>query len=79
MRTAYRCEKQPTGGLNRDSLINHINEEGINAPEKEENVPFELGKKRGKGRLQNNLYMYAGILCVVLLNVFKVTIRAVKP
>ena len=55
MRTAYRCEKQPTGGLNRDSLINHINEEGINAPEKEENVPFELGKKRGKGRLQNNL------------------------
>ena len=32
----------------QDSLINHINEEGINAPEKEEEVPFELGKKRGK-------------------------------
>ena len=49
VRTAYRCEKQPTGGLNRDSLINYINEEGINAPDKEEKVPFELGKKRGKG------------------------------
>ena len=51
MRTAYRCEKQPTGGLNRDSLINHINEEGINAPDKEEKVPFVLGEKRGKGRI----------------------------
>ena len=32
----------------RDQLINHINEEGIAAPEKEEHVPFELGIKRGK-------------------------------
>jgi hypothetical protein len=47
VRTAYRCAKQPTGGLNRDSLINHINEEGINAPDQEEKVAFELGKKRG--------------------------------
>ena len=29
VRTAYRCTKPPTGALNRDSLINHINEEGI--------------------------------------------------
>jgi hypothetical protein len=29
-------------------LITHINEEGINAPVKEEKVPFEAGKKRGK-------------------------------
>lgn len=28
VRTAYRCSKEPTGTLNRDSLINHINEEG---------------------------------------------------
>ncbi len=48
VRTAYKCNKEPTGALNRDSLINYINEEGIKAPEKEENVPFELGKKRGK-------------------------------
>ncbi len=32
----------------QDSLINYINEEGIKSPEKEDNVPFELGKKRGK-------------------------------
>jgi len=48
VRTAYRCSKPPTGELNRDSLINHINQEGINAPSKEEAVPFEAGKKRGK-------------------------------
>ena len=29
-------------------MINHINEEGIKAPLKDEAVPFELGKKRGK-------------------------------
>lgn len=48
VRTAYKCNKPPTGPLNRDSLINHINEEGIQAPEKEEVVPFEPGIKRGK-------------------------------
>ena len=44
----FRCSKTPTGPLNRESLINHINEEGIKAPLKDEAVPFELGKKRGK-------------------------------
>jgi len=48
VRTAYRCAKEPTGELNRDSLINHINQEGLNAPSQEEKVPFEKGKKRGK-------------------------------
>lgn len=48
VRTAYRCSKPPTGELNRDSLINHINQEGMNAPSKEEVVPYEAGKKRGK-------------------------------
>ena len=43
-----RCSKTPTGPLNRDSLITHINEEGMKAPVKEEAVPFEAGKKRGK-------------------------------
>merc|ERR1712180_139400 len=37
VRTAYRCEKDPTGDLNRDSLINHINEIALNTPDKEEN------------------------------------------
>ena len=57
VRTAYRCEKQPTGGLNRDSLINYINEEGIKAPDKEEMVPFELGKKRGKVWMTRNIIL----------------------
>lgn len=48
VRNSYRCSKEPTGELNRDSLINHINQEGMNAPTKEEAVPFEAGKKRGK-------------------------------
>merc|ERR1712223_1658349 len=48
VRTAYRCEKEPTGELNRDSLINHINEIALNTPDKEEKVKFEAGVKRGK-------------------------------
>ena len=28
VRNSYRCNKTATGALNRDSLINHINEEG---------------------------------------------------
>merc|ERR1711863_244296 len=48
VRTAYRCEKDPTGDLNRDSLINHINEIALNTPDAEEKVKFEAGVKRGK-------------------------------
>jgi len=48
VRTAYRCEKEPTGDLNRDSLINCINEIALNTPDKEEKVKFEAGVKRGK-------------------------------
>jgi len=48
VRNSYRCDKAPTGELNRDSLINHINQEGMNAPEKEDLVKFEPGKVRGK-------------------------------
>merc|ERR1712168_1785178 len=48
VRTAYRCEKEPTGELNRDSLINCINEIALNTPDKEEKLKFEAGVKRGK-------------------------------
>lgn len=48
VRTAYRCEKEPTGDLNRDSLINCINEIALNTPDQEEKVKFEPGVKRGK-------------------------------
>ena len=34
----YRCEKDPTGDLNRDSLINCINEIALNTPDAEEKV-----------------------------------------
>ena len=33
VRNSYRCAKAPTGELNRDSLINHINQEGVNSPD----------------------------------------------
>ena len=48
IRTAYRCEKDSTGDLNRDSLINCINEIALNTPDQEEKVKFEPGLKRGK-------------------------------
>jgi len=48
VRNSYKCEKASTGALNRDSLIQHINDAGMKAPPEEEVVPFELGKKRGK-------------------------------
>merc|ERR1712123_362480 len=41
VRTAYRCEKEPTGELNRDSLINCINEIALNTPDQEEKVNNE--------------------------------------
>ena len=43
----FLCQKEATGALNRDSLITHINEEGMKDPGKEDIVPFEAGKKRG--------------------------------
>ena len=47
-RTAYRCEKEPTGDLNRDTLINYINEIALNTPDQEEKVKYEAGVKKGK-------------------------------
>merc|ERR1711892_1381851 len=44
VRTAYRCEKEPTGDLNRDSLINCINEIALNTPDKEEKLKYEAGQ-----------------------------------
>jgi len=48
VRTAYRCEKDPTGDLNRDHLIGHINDIALNTPDKEDKVKFEAGIVRGK-------------------------------
>merc|ERR1712137_976965 len=43
-RTAYRCEKEATGELNRDTLINYINEIALNTPDAEEKA--ESGQVR---------------------------------
>jgi len=47
-RTGYRCDKEVTGDLNRDSLINCINEIALNTPDKEDKVKYEAGAVRGK-------------------------------
>ena len=41
VKTAYRCEKDPTGDHNRDSLINCINEIALNTPDAEEKVKIQ--------------------------------------
>merc|ERR1711892_1589871 len=48
VRNAYRCEKKATGEVNHRSLINHIKEESLASPDKEDAVSFEAGIKRGK-------------------------------
>jgi len=48
MRCNYKCQKDDTGELNRDGLMDHITQQAINEPDREELVPFEPGKIRGK-------------------------------
>lgn len=48
VRNSYRCEKDPTGSLDRHSLISYINQEALTTPDEEEQAPFEAGMKRGK-------------------------------
>lgn len=40
--------KEPTGELNRDTLMTFLEEEGSAIPDKEEEVPFVAGTKKGK-------------------------------
>merc|ERR1711970_499250 len=40
--------KDPTGELNRDTLMSYLEEEGAAIPDKEEEVPYEAGVKKGK-------------------------------
>jgi len=48
VRNSYRCEKDPTGRLDRRSLITFIKEDSLASPDREELVEFEAGLKRGK-------------------------------
>ncbi|XP_055325610.1 tropomodulin isoform X3 [Sitodiplosis mosellana] len=47
-RNNYDCEKESTGPLNRKKLIEHINKEALETPDRPEFEPFIKGKVRGK-------------------------------
>lgn len=47
-RNNYDCEKESTGPLNRKKLIEHINKEALETPDRPEFEPFIKGKIRGK-------------------------------
>ena len=48
MRCLYHCDKSPSRIVNRNHLIQFLRENALNAPLKEDIVPFIPGKKRGK-------------------------------
>ncbi|XP_068223363.1 tropomodulin-1 isoform X5 [Palaemon carinicauda] len=47
-RNNYKCEKESTGPLDRKKLINHINDQALNEPDRPELVPYVPGVVRGK-------------------------------
>lgn len=47
-RCSYECEKSPTGPLNRRKLIQHINKQALETPDKPEAKPYVAGVVRGK-------------------------------
>nr|XP_053643193.1 tropomodulin-1-like isoform X8 [Cherax quadricarinatus] len=47
-RNSYKCAKESTGPLNRKHLIDHINDQAINEPDRPELVPYVAGTIRGK-------------------------------
>jgi tropomodulin len=47
-RCGYKCDKESTGPLDRKQLIDHINEQAINEPDRPELVPYVPGTVRGK-------------------------------
>lgn len=47
-RCSYDCEKEPTGPLNRKQLIEHINKQAIETPDKVDPKPYVAGVVRGK-------------------------------
>ena len=47
-RCAYRCKKSSTGPLDRKKLIEYINDQALNEPDRPEAVPFIAGTIRGK-------------------------------
>ncbi|EDS44290.1 tropomodulin [Culex quinquefasciatus] len=47
-RTNYECEKEPTGPLDRKKLIEHINKQAMETPDRPELEPYVPGLVRGK-------------------------------
>ncbi|CAG0900248.1 unnamed protein product, partial [Darwinula stevensoni] len=47
-RCSYICEKSPSGPLDRKRLIEHINKQARETPDKLDNVPYMAGMVRGK-------------------------------
>lgn len=47
-RNNYDCEKDPTGPLNRKKLIEHINKQALETPDRPEVKPYVAGVIRGK-------------------------------
>lgn len=47
-RCSYECDKSPTGPLNRKKLIEHINKQALETPDRPELKPFVPGVIRGK-------------------------------
>ena len=47
-RCSYECTKEPTGPLNRKKLIEHINKQALETPDRPENKPYVPGTIRGK-------------------------------
>lgn len=47
-RCSYECTKDPTGPLNRRKLIDHINKQALETPDKPEIKPYVAGVIRGK-------------------------------
>ncbi|XP_041970244.1 tropomodulin-1 isoform X1 [Aricia agestis] len=48
LRNNYACEKDPTGPLNRKKLIEHINKQALETPDRPEVKPYVAGVVRGK-------------------------------
>lgn len=47
-RCSYECDKNPTGPLDRKKLIEHINKQALETPDKPELKPYVPGVVRGK-------------------------------
>lgn len=48
MRCNYKCEKEATGPLDRQKLLDFINDQALNTPDIPDHVPFVQGTVRGK-------------------------------